>query len=84
MAALNEKTDREKVRELNAKIIQQLKRVGIINHKGKYVKGLDSMPDSDWKSWMYDLISARDYLAEKRRQRKRLNKSHEASRRLRD
>jgi hypothetical protein len=61
-AALTAITAREKVREMNLQINQQLKRAGVLDHKGNLVKTLDSLPDSEWKSWMYDVISVRDYL----------------------
>lgn len=53
---------REKVLQMNTQINSQLKRAGILNSKGKNVKSLDDMPDSEWKTWMFDLISVRNYL----------------------
>lgn len=53
---------REKVRQMNTQINSQLKRAGVLNSKGKNVKSLDDMPESEWKTWMFDLISVRDYL----------------------
>jgi hypothetical protein len=52
----------DKVRQLNLQINSQLRRAGILNHKGQNVKKLSDQPDSEWKTWMYDLISVRDYL----------------------
>jgi hypothetical protein len=53
---------REKVLAMNLQINSQLKRAGVLNSKGKNIKSLDSLPDSEWKTWMFDLISVRDYL----------------------
>lgn len=52
----------EKVRQMNLQINSQLRRAGVLDSKGRNVKNLSDMPDSDWKSWMYDLISVRDFL----------------------
>ena len=54
------KTEQIKIREewksLNVKINQQMKRAG---------KTLPEMPDSEWKTWMYQLIEYRDTLTKK-------------------
>jgi hypothetical protein len=44
---------REEWRVLNLKISQQLKRAG---------KPLEEMPESEWKSWIIDLMKYRDSL----------------------
>ena len=53
---------REKVLKMNLQINQQLKRAGVLDHKGSVVKPLDTLPDSEWKNWIYDVISVRDFL----------------------
>lgn len=53
---------RDKVRQMNLQINSQLKRAGVLDSKGRNIKNLGDLPDSEWKSWMYDLMSVRDYL----------------------
>ena len=52
----------DKVREMNLQINSQLKRAGILDHKGRNVKSLQDEPESEWKTWMLDLIDYRDEL----------------------
>jgi hypothetical protein len=52
----------EKVRGLNLQINSQLKRNGVLNHKGQLVIKLSDMPASEWKTWITELITYRDEL----------------------
>lgn len=53
----------EQYRALNLQINSQLKRAGVMNNAGtKVVKPLDSFPESEWKTWMKELIALRDSL----------------------
>ena len=51
---------RVKIRELNLQINSQLKRAGILNHKGQLVTKLADHPNKDWKEWITELIAIRD------------------------
>lgn len=54
-----------RVRELNVQINQQLKRAGVINKANtKVINPLETLPQSEWKSWITDLIKYRDTLLE--------------------
>lgn len=54
-------TNREEYLNLNLQINSQLKRAGVLNTKGtKVIKSLDTLPDSEWKNWIKELIVIRD------------------------
>lgn len=53
----------DEVRELNIRINNQLRAAGITNHKGQLVKRLPDEPESEWKTWITELIAYRDQLA---------------------
>ena len=56
-------TNRETYLNLNTQINGQLKRAGVLNHNGtKVVKPLDSLPESEWKTWIKELMIIRDNL----------------------
>lgn len=55
---------REEWRSLNIQINSQLKRAGVVNHKGKIVKPLAELADSEWKTWILELIKYRDSLTQ--------------------
>lgn len=55
---------REQCRALTLQINSQLKRAGVINSNAtKIVRPLDTMPDSEWKTWIKELIQIRDSLS---------------------
>lgn len=51
---INDNKNREEWRALNVQINSQLKRAG---------KPLSELPDSEWKTWITELIQYRDTLA---------------------
>lgn len=54
---------REEWRKLNSQINQQLKSAGVLNSQGtKIIKPLNLLPQSEWKSWIIELIKYRDSL----------------------
>lgn len=56
-------TNREQYLNLNTQINSQLKRAGLMNNNGtKVVKPLDTLPDSEWKTWIKELMIIRDNL----------------------
>ena len=57
-------TVRDEWRKLNLQISNQLRANGVCDHKGKIVKSLDDMPQSEWKEWITELINYRDSLTE--------------------
>ena len=57
-------TIREEWRSLNLQINNQFRAAGVVNHKGKIVKPLTELPDSEWKTWILELIKYMDSLTQ--------------------
>jgi hypothetical protein len=56
-------TIREQYLNLNLQINSQLKAAGVVDKNNtKVIKPLDTFPDSEWKSWVKELMAIRDKL----------------------
>lgn len=54
--------NRDEWRNLNLQINSQLRANGITDHKGRNVKDLHNEPESEWKTWILELMKMRDQL----------------------